>query len=285
MVPPAGYLAGVRELCTERNVLFIADEIQSGLGPHRRRRSPASTRASCPDMYMLGKALGGGIVPVSAVAAERRRARRAAARASTARRSAATRWPARSATPWSSCWRTGEFQRARRPSWASGCTTGCAALVGQGVIAVRGRGLWAGIDIDPALMTGRQACERLMARGRAGQGHPRLDDPARPAAGHHRSGDRPRGGPARRRPRRLTTYANWRRDREGPGARLSSRLAGRLPARKPHRLLSARGPSEPISGTDRLSLGPDREPVIRRLEPAAGLPRATRRSSCRPGGR
>jgi ornithine--oxo-acid transaminase len=39
------------------------------------------------------------------------------------------------------------------------------ALIGHGIVAVRGRGLWAGVDIDPALMTGREACERLMARG------------------------------------------------------------------------------------------------------------------------
>jgi ornithine--oxo-acid transaminase len=39
------------------------------------------------------------------------------------------------------------------------------ALVGKGVVAVRGRGLWAGVDIDPELMNGRQACERLAARG------------------------------------------------------------------------------------------------------------------------
>jgi ornithine--oxo-acid transaminase len=38
-------------------------------------------------------------------------------------------------------------------------------LIGRGVTEVRGRGLWAGVDIDPALMTGRQACERLMAAG------------------------------------------------------------------------------------------------------------------------
>ena len=42
---------------------------------------------------------------------------------------------------------------------------GLNALVGKGVVAVRGRGLWAGVDIDPALMNGREACERLAARG------------------------------------------------------------------------------------------------------------------------
>jgi ornithine--oxo-acid transaminase len=39
------------------------------------------------------------------------------------------------------------------------------ALIGHGVIAVRTRGLWAGVDIDPALMTGREMCERLAAKG------------------------------------------------------------------------------------------------------------------------
>ena len=86
------------------------------------------------------------------------------ARASTARPSAATRWPARSAPRWSGCWRTGEFQR-RSAELGERLHAGLAALVGQGVVAVRGRGLWAGVDIDPALMTGRQACERLAERG------------------------------------------------------------------------------------------------------------------------
>jgi ornithine--oxo-acid transaminase len=60
--------------------------------------------------------------------------------------------------------RTGEFQdRARR--LGALMHQRLAGLVGRGVTAVRGRGLWAGVDIDPALMTGRQACERLMALG------------------------------------------------------------------------------------------------------------------------
>jgi ornithine--oxo-acid transaminase len=66
LVPPAGFLAGVRELCTAHGALFIADEIQSGLG-----RTGATFACEhedvVPDMYILGKALGGGIVPVSAV--------------------------------------------------------------------------------------------------------------------------------------------------------------------------------------------------------------------------
>lgn len=70
IIPPDGYLKQVRELCTRRHVLFIADEIQSGLGR-------TGTTFACdhekvqPDMYILGKALGGGIVPISAVVSRR----------------------------------------------------------------------------------------------------------------------------------------------------------------------------------------------------------------------
>src|SRR5271169_1915249 len=69
VVPPAGFLRRVRELCTSSGALMIADEIQSGLGR-------TGTTFACehddvvPDMYILGKALGGGIVPVSAVVAD-----------------------------------------------------------------------------------------------------------------------------------------------------------------------------------------------------------------------
>jgi ornithine--oxo-acid transaminase len=66
IVPPPDYLPSVRELCSTNNVLFIADEIQSGLG-----RTGATFACDLvgvvPDLYLLGKALGGGIIPVSAV--------------------------------------------------------------------------------------------------------------------------------------------------------------------------------------------------------------------------
>src|SRR5262245_61055446 len=66
LVPPDGYLPAVRALCTENNVLFLADEIQSGLG--RTGATFALDHENVvPDMYILGKALGGGVVPVSAV--------------------------------------------------------------------------------------------------------------------------------------------------------------------------------------------------------------------------
>ena len=70
IVPPDGYLRDVRRLCTERGVLFVADEIQSGLG--RTGRTFACDHEGVnPDLFLLGKALGGGIVPVSAVVGAR----------------------------------------------------------------------------------------------------------------------------------------------------------------------------------------------------------------------
>ncbi|MBI5027755.1 MAG: aminotransferase class III-fold pyridoxal phosphate-dependent enzyme, partial [Actinobacteria bacterium] len=66
ITPPPGFLPGVREIATRRGVLMIADEIQSGLG---RTGSTLYCQqvGVVPDLYLLGKALGGGVVPVSAV--------------------------------------------------------------------------------------------------------------------------------------------------------------------------------------------------------------------------
>src|SRR5690606_20058608 len=66
VIPPADYLAAVRSITTAHNVLFIADEIQSGLG--RTGKTLAVEHYGVePDLYLLGKALGGGVMPVSAV--------------------------------------------------------------------------------------------------------------------------------------------------------------------------------------------------------------------------
>jgi ornithine--oxo-acid transaminase len=68
-IPPEGYIKQVRELCTNNNVLFIADEIQTGLG--RTGKMFACDHESVrPDMLIIGKALSGGFYPVSAVAAD-----------------------------------------------------------------------------------------------------------------------------------------------------------------------------------------------------------------------
>ena len=162
LVPPEGYFGGVRELCDTHGVLFIADEIQSGLG--RAGTTFAIEHEDVvPDMYVLGKALGGGIVPVSAVAADR---------AVLGVLKPGEHGSTFGGNPLACAvgvevvrlLATGEFQR-RSAELGERLHAGLHELIGRGVLAVRGRGLWAGVDIDPALMTGREAVERLAARG------------------------------------------------------------------------------------------------------------------------
>jgi len=162
LVPPAGYFAEVRRLCDENRVLLLADEIQSGLG-RTGRTFAIEHEGVVPDMYVLGKALGGGIVPVSAVAADRdvlgvlEPGQHGSTFGGNPLACAVGIEVVRLLS-------TGEFQQ-RSATLGARLHERLGALVGRGVSAVRGRGLWAGVDIDPALMTGRQACERLAARG------------------------------------------------------------------------------------------------------------------------
>jgi ornithine--oxo-acid transaminase len=168
LVPPAGYLAGVREVCTERNVLFLADEIQSGLGRTGAtfacdHETLPTGEPLVPDMYILGKALGGGVVPVSAVVARADvlGVLRPGEHGSTFGGNPLACAVARAVI---ALLRTGEFQERAR-ALGDVLHERLRGLIGNGVTEVRGRGLWAGIDIDPALMTGRQACERLAELG------------------------------------------------------------------------------------------------------------------------
>ncbi|WP_234424798.1 ornithine--oxo-acid transaminase [Clavibacter sp. VKM Ac-2542] len=162
VVPPAGYLADVRRICTRERVLMIADEIQSGLG-----RTGATFECDnsdvVPDLYLLGKALGGGIVPVSAVVgdADVLGVIQPGQHGSTFGGNPLAAAVGHAVVDMLA---TGEPQeRARR--LGAVLHARLADLVGHGVLAVRGRGLWAGIDIDPALATGRAVCERLAERG------------------------------------------------------------------------------------------------------------------------
>jgi ornithine--oxo-acid transaminase len=71
IVPPPGYLAAARALCRQRNVLFVLDEIQTGLGRTGKMFAHDHEPGAEPDVLVLGKALGGGVYPVSAVLASR----------------------------------------------------------------------------------------------------------------------------------------------------------------------------------------------------------------------
>jgi ornithine--oxo-acid transaminase len=160
VVPPPGFLPGVRELCTAHGILMIADEIQSGLG--RTGFTFACTAEGVvPDAYLLGKALGGGIVPASAMVST---------------------WPVLGvlhpgqhgstfagnplacavAREVIAILRTGEYQ-ARSALLGEKFHARLAALPRDVVREVRGRGLWAGVEFS--CMPGREVCERLAAHG------------------------------------------------------------------------------------------------------------------------
>ncbi|MFJ8076728.1 ornithine--oxo-acid transaminase [Streptomyces sp. NPDC096176] len=162
LIPDDGYLAGVRDLTRRAGCLFIADEIQSGLG--RTGTTLAVDHESVrPDMLLLGKALGGGIVPVSAVVARRDvlGVLRPGEHGSTF---GGNPLSAAVGSAVVDLLATGEFQR-RATELGVVLREGLAALVGKGVVGFRARGLWAGVDVDPAIGTGRDISERLMAEG------------------------------------------------------------------------------------------------------------------------
>ncbi|WP_309624970.1 ornithine--oxo-acid transaminase [Methylibium sp.] len=162
VVPPAGYLRAVREICTRHNVLMICDEIQTGLG-RTGKLLACDHEGVRPDGLTLGKALGGGLLPVSAflaredvmavfkpgdhgstfggnplaaavgdaalqVLVDERLAERAASR--------------------------GELLMER-----------LHALAHPAIVAIRGKGLLVGVEIDPAFATARRVCEGLMREG------------------------------------------------------------------------------------------------------------------------
>jgi ornithine--oxo-acid transaminase len=162
VVPRHGYLAEVRRMTAERNVLFIADEIQSGLG-RTGATFQCDNEGVVPDLYLLGKALGGGIVPVSAVVGSQDilGVLRPGEHGSTF---GGNPLAAAIGLAVVELLETGEYQ-ARARELGAHLHTRLRALVGHGVAAVRGVGLWAGVDIDPSLGTGREVCERLMTRG------------------------------------------------------------------------------------------------------------------------
>lgn len=162
VIPDDGYLAGVRELTRRAGCLFVADEIQSGLG--RTGRTLAVEHESVvPDVVLLGKALGGGIVPVSAVVA-RREVLQVLHPGEHGSTFGGNPLAAAVGTAVVELLETGEFQR-RAAELGVVLREGLEALVGKGVTGFRSRGLWAGVDVDPALGTGREVSERLMREG------------------------------------------------------------------------------------------------------------------------
>ncbi|WP_327372878.1 ornithine--oxo-acid transaminase [Thermomonospora echinospora] len=158
-VPPSGFLKTVRELCTAGNALMIADEIQSGLG-RTGATFAVEHEGVVPDMYLLGKALGGGILPVSAVVADADvlGVFRPGQHGSTFGGNPLACAVGREVV---AMLRTGEFQERSRTLGAH-LHRRLGALPGDVVREVRGRGLWAGVELNGKA---RPVSERLMELG------------------------------------------------------------------------------------------------------------------------
>ena len=163
IVPPAGYLAAARALCRERNVLFVLDEIQTGLGRTGKMFAHDHELGSDPDVLVLGKALGGGVYPVSAVLASRAimtllrpgdhgstfggNPLAAAVGHASLRVLVRERLAERAAEQ-------GEYLLEKLRALNAPC-----------VAEIRGRGLLIGIEIAAAAGSARAYCERLLERG------------------------------------------------------------------------------------------------------------------------
>jgi len=192
LVPPPGFLPGIRELCSAENILMIADEIQSGLG-RTGYTFACEADGVTPDAYLLGKALGGGIVPVSAMVSSREvlGVLRPGQHGSTFGGNPLACAVAREVI---AMMREGELQtRARelgkimharlaalaedrvplagdrvplagdRVPLAGDRVPLAEDLAGDTVSEVHGRGLWAGVEFSD--MSGRAVCERLAEHG------------------------------------------------------------------------------------------------------------------------
>ena len=162
VVPKEGYLAAARRICTERNVLFIADEIQSGLG-RTGTTFAVEHEGVRPDLFILGKALGGGIVPISAVVSRRDvlGVIKPGEHGSTFGGN-----PLACAVGLEvlDILRSGEYQR-RSADLGASLIARLRAEVPSRVVDVRGRGLWVGIQMREGSTKARTYCERLMDAG------------------------------------------------------------------------------------------------------------------------
>jgi ornithine--oxo-acid transaminase len=162
IVPPAGWLIGLRRLCNAHDVLLILDEVQSGLG-----RTGAwfafEHEGIWPDGAIVGKALGGGVLPVSAFVA-----RREVMEVFTPGSHGSTFGgnPLAAAVGLEALrviHEEGLVERSR--VLGQHMLARLTAIDSPVVKAVRGRGLWAAAEIDPRIATAREVCERLLAKG------------------------------------------------------------------------------------------------------------------------
>jgi ornithine--oxo-acid transaminase len=162
LVPPPGYLAGARAACDDAGALLIADEIQSGLARTGELLALDHDGVRA-DLYTLGKALGGGILPVSAVVGQRAvlGVLQPGEHGSTFGGNPLACAVGRAVI---ALLATGEFQ-SRSQILGAHLHARLQPLIGHGVTEITGRGLWAGIHLTAGGLTGRKAAEALMDRG------------------------------------------------------------------------------------------------------------------------
>jgi ornithine--oxo-acid transaminase len=162
VVPPDGYLTGVATACKDAEVLFIADEIQSGLG--RTGRTLAVDHEDVkPDVVLLGKALGGGIVPISAVITrdDVLGVLRPGEHGSTFGGNPFALAIAREVIVLLA---TGEYQR-RSAELGEHLLERLRTEAPPSIAEIRGRGLWAGVQVRAEYSPVRPRCERAMELG------------------------------------------------------------------------------------------------------------------------
>lgn len=161
-IPPAGYLRQLREICDRTGVLLILDEVQSGLG--RTGRIFCFEHESIrPDGLIVGKALGGGLVPVSAFLAgeEVMAVFRPGSHGSTFGGN-----PLAAAVGRAAIRVLIDERLAERSAELGAYLLAALGRVGHPAVKeIRGRGLWVGVELDPAQADARKVCEAMMRRG------------------------------------------------------------------------------------------------------------------------
>ncbi|MBX3626038.1 MAG: ornithine--oxo-acid transaminase [Rhizobacter sp.] len=162
VVPPPGYLAAVREICTRHKVLMICDEVQTGLG-RTGALLACDHEGVKPDGLTLGKALGGGLLPVSAFLA---RDDVMAQFTPGDHGSTFGGNPLAAAVGHAALLLLEKEQLAQRAAEQGAYLMAqLRALAHPAITEVRGRGLLVGVEIDPAFASARQVCEALMHEG------------------------------------------------------------------------------------------------------------------------
>ena len=162
VVPPAGYLRAVREICTRHNVLMICDEVQTGLG-RTGAMLACDLEGVKPDGLTLGKALGGGLLPVSAFLARDD----VMAQFTPGDHGSTFGGNPLAAAVGLAALQALESEHLAERAQREGARlmAGLRALRHPAITDIRGKGLLVGVQIDPAFASARAVCEALMDEG------------------------------------------------------------------------------------------------------------------------